>query len=83
LARLTATILEKGPQQFAGASLLNATINFRPVIGGLLVEKAGAVFDGAAFWIISPEIEPPQAGQRNRPGAHRARFEGDVEIAFR
>ncbi len=49
---------------------------------GGLVEQAGAVLDRAALRIISPEIEPAQAGQSNRRGAHRARFESDVEIAF-
>src|SRR5438477_3333912 len=74
--------LEKTAQQFAGAPFLDAAVNFRPVMRRRLVEQAGAVLDRAPFWIISPEIEPAQAGQCNRRDAHRARFEGDVEIAF-
>src|SRR5271166_5370399 len=79
--RLTAG-LEKVAQQFAGAQLLDAAVNFRPVMRGRLVEQAGAVLDGAPLRIIRPEIEPAETGQADRRGAHRAGFEGDVEIAF-
>jgi hypothetical protein len=40
------------------------------------------VLDRAALWIISPEIEPAQASEGDRRGAHRAGFEGDVEVTF-
>ena len=74
--------MEKVAQQLAGAPFLDAPINFRSVMCGWLVEQAGAVLDRAALRIVRPEIEPAEPGERDRRGAHRARFEGDVEIAF-
>src|ERR1700747_1716591 len=73
---------EKVAQQFAGAPFLDASVNFRPVMRRRLVEQAGPMLDRTALWIIGPEVEPAQARPRDRRGAHRAGFEGDVEIAL-
>src|SRR6516162_754494 len=75
-------IAKKGAQQIAGAPLLDPAIDFGPVVGGRLVEQARAMLDRAAFRVVGAEIEPAQAGQGDRRGAHRARLEGNVEIAL-
>jgi len=78
----TSPIAKKGAQQTAGAPFLDPAVNFRPVMGGRLVEQARAMLDCPAFWIVGAEIEPAQAGQGDRGRAHRARLEGNVEIAL-
>ena len=40
------------------------------------------MLDRAAFRIVGAEIEPADSRQSDRRGAHRARLERDVEIAF-
>ena len=75
-------ISKKGAQQIGGASLLYTAIDFRAMVGGRLVEQVRAVLDGAPFRIVGAEIEPAQVGQGDCRGAHRARLEGDVEIAL-
>ena len=62
--------------------LFDAAINLRTVVAAWLIEDARPVLDAAAFRIIGAEIEPAQAGKADRRGAHGARLEGDVEIAF-
>jgi len=52
------------------------------MVTGRLLENARAVFDAAAFGVISAEIEPPDAGEADGGGAHGARFECDVEVAI-
>lgn len=51
-------------------------------MAGGLAEDAGPVLDTAAFWIPRPVIEPPDACERDRRGAHRARLKRHVEIAI-
>ena len=45
--------------------------------------KARATDHRAAFFVSDREIEAPNAGERNRGGAHRAGFERDVQITVR
>ena len=52
------------------------------MIAGRLVEDARPVLDAAALWVVGGEIEPADAGERDRGGAHRARLQRDVEIAI-
>src|SRR5215472_215123 len=78
----TPPIAKKGAQQTAGMPLLDPAINFGPVMGGRLVEQARAVLDSTSLRVVGAEIEPAQAGQGDCGGAHRARLEGNVEIAF-
>src|SRR5439155_4230976 len=79
--RLT-TGAKEGAEQFAGAALVDAAIDFGAMVGGRLVEDPRTVLHCTALWVIGAEIEPAQMGEADRGGAHRARFEGDVEIAF-
>ncbi len=48
---------------------------------GGLGEKAGAVFYGTHLWIVGTEVDTADAGVGDGASAHRAGFEGDVEIA--
>ena len=59
----------------AGAALGDAAIDFRAVMTARLVEDARAVLDPAAFRVVGAEIEPADARQRDRRGAHRARLQ--------
>ena len=79
--RLTA-VTKEGAQKVARAPLLDAAVDLGPVVGGRLLEQPRPVLDRTALWVVGAEIEPAQAGQADRRGAHRARFEGDVEIAI-
>ena len=76
------SIAKKGAQQTGGAPLSNPAIDFRPMMGGRLVEQARAMLDRAGFRIIGAEVQPAQAGQGDRRGTHRAWLEGDIEIAL-
>jgi len=79
--RLTA-VAKEGAQQLAGALLLDAAVDLGLVVGGRLLEQPRPVLDCAALWVVGAEIKPAQAGKADRRGAHRARFERDVEIAI-
>ena len=73
---------EEPPQQFAGARRVDAAIDLRAVMAGRLGEEARAVLDRAALGIAGAEIEPAQARERDRGGAHGAGLERDIEIAI-
>ncbi len=79
--RLTA-VAKEGAQQLAGALLLDAAVDLGLVVGGRLLEHPRPVLDCPALWVVGAEIKPAQASQADRRGAHRARFERDVEIAI-
>src|SRR3984893_8210598 len=81
-ARRLAAVAKEGAQQLAGALLLDAAVNLGPVVGGRLLEEARPVLDCPALWVVGAEIKPAKASQADRRGAHRAWFEGDVEIAI-
>ena len=69
-------------QQVARLLLGDAGIDLRPVVAGRLAEDARAVVDPAALGIGGAVVEPPQAGEGDRLGAHRTGLEGHVEIAL-
>src|ERR1700737_4575430 len=75
-------VTKEGAQKLAGAPLLDAAVDLGLVVGGRLFEQPRAVLDGTTLWIVGAEIEPAKASQADRRGAHRAGFEGDVEIAI-
>jgi len=79
--RLTA-VAKEGAQQLPGALLLDAAVDLGLVVGGRLLEQPRPVLDCPALWVVGAEIKPANAGKTDRRGAHRARFERDVEIAI-
>ncbi len=76
-----APVLEESFEKFAGADLFDAADDLGPVVAGRLGEDAGAVLDAAALGVIGTKIEPADAGEADGGGAHRARLQGDIEIA--
>src|SRR4051812_26377923 len=78
----SAPFAEEGPQQLARFRLADPGIDFRRVVAGRLGEQAGAVEDGAALWVRGGEMEAAEAGERDRPGAHRAGLERHPPGAF-
>ena len=55
-------------------------IDLRHMVAGRLAEEAHAADHRAAFFVGRAEIEPADAGERNRRRAHRAGLERHVEI---
>src|SRR5580698_9694583 len=51
------------------------------MVTGWLIEDTRSVLHAAALWIVGAKIEPADARQRDRRGAHRAGFERDIEVA--
>ena len=51
------------------------------MVAGGLAEEARAVVDSAALGVRGGIIEPAQAGERDRAGAHRAWLERHIKIA--
>lgn len=51
------------------------------MVAGWGGEDAGAVVDAAAFGVVGGEDQLSDPGEGDGLGAHRAGFEGDVEVA--
>jgi FkbM family methyltransferase len=70
---------EEGAEQVRGLGLGDAVVDLGRVVALRMGEDAGAVQDAAGFRIARSEIEPGDAGEGNRRGAHRAGFQRDVK----
>ena len=49
-------------------------------MAGGLIEDSGAVLDPAPLLVVGSEINPPQPGERNCRGTHRAGLQRDIQI---
>ncbi len=49
-------------------------------MAGWLRKDAGSLLDSAALGISGAVVQAADTGKRNRRGAHRAWFEGDIKI---
>src|SRR5262249_62326810 len=74
--------LEKFAEQFAGAPLFNAAIDFRPMMRRRLIEQAGPALDRAALRGVRAEIQPAHAGPSDCLRGHLPRVGRDTETAF-
>src|SRR3984957_7902377 len=72
---------EEIAQQAPGPAPANAAIALGPVMAGRGGEEAHAVIDRAALRVTRAEMEPADAGERDRGGAHGAGLERNVKIA--
>ncbi len=81
LPSAAAPIAEEVSEECRGVPLGEAGDDLRRVVAGRRRIEPDAVLDRAALRIAGAVIEAADAGERDRPGAHRARLQGDVEIA--
>ena len=68
-------------EQRRGLGFGKAAVDFRPVMAGRRREKLHAVIDRPALRVGRAVIEPADAGERHRAGAHGARLERHIEVA--
>ncbi len=73
--------LEELPQQSGCLALPDAPIDLGRVVAGRLVEEPDAVVHAAALRIMGSVIDPSDAGEGDRPGAHGAGLQRHIEIA--
>src|ERR1700739_4344624 len=73
---------EKFLQQRRGLVFTDRGIDLRHMMAGRGGKKAHAGIDRAALGIGGAVIEPANPRERDRPGAHRARLERDIEVAI-
>src|SRR5579859_812741 len=76
------SFLEELSEHLAGPHFLQPADHLRRMVAGRLAVDARPVIDAAALRIIGAEIEPADAGEGNRRRAHRAGFQGDIEVAL-
>jgi hypothetical protein len=80
---LTVPPLRKEPtQQRRRLLLADATIDVGAVMAGRGGEEPHAAFDRAALRVGGAVVEPADAGERQRAGAHGAGLERHVDIAI-
>ncbi len=72
--------MEEILQQGLGFIGGDAIVYFRHMVGLRVGEYARAMIDAAGFGIGRAEIQAPDAGGGNGHGAHRARFQRDIEV---
>jgi NTE family protein len=75
-------LLKKALEQVRRLAFAKAGINLRRVMAGRVRENARAMLDSPALGVRCRVIETPDPREGNRAGAHRARFERDVEITI-
>src|SRR6185503_1790492 len=81
-ADASAPLPEESAQQFARFTFTESGIELGLMMAGRLVEDARTVLDAAALGIGGPPVEPADAGEGNRLGAHRAGLQRNIEIAI-
>jgi hypothetical protein len=74
-------VLEKSSEQVRRLRVSDPAIHLRGVVAGRLVEEADAMLDGARLFVGGAKIKPGNPREGDRAGAHRAGFEGNVEMA--
>ena len=72
----------KKPRSSSGRFVLvDPAVDLGPVVAGRRGEEPHAVVDRAALRVGGAVVEPPDAGERHRRGAHGAGLERHIEIA--
>ena len=72
---------EEFSEEGGGFGFADPADDFRGVVAGWRGEDAGAVVHAAAFGVIGAENQFSDPGEGDGLGAHRAGFQGDVEVA--
>src|SRR5438067_4680753 len=77
IRRPPAQLLKESLQELAGASFLESAFDVEAVIQARVLDEVPERAAEAGLRVVGPEDQPLDARVHQRPGAHRARLEGN------